>query len=94
MESTAAPNDNSVVRAADATAASFSEGELTAVGTPQQVETRFPSRKRGLVWPSKKVSLEESVGEVRFGKGSESVIERGFVGFLGTETVGFSGDQF
>jgi len=34
------------------------------------------------------------VGEVRFGKGSESVIERGFVGFLGTETVGFSGDQF
>ena len=40
------------------------------------------------------VSLEESVGEVRFGKGSESVIERGFVGFLGTETVGFSGDQF
>ena len=40
------------------------------------------------------VSSEESVGEVRFGKGSESVIERVFVGFLCTETVGFSGDQF
>ena len=42
----------------------------------------------------KYVSSEESVGEVRFGKGSESVIERVFVGFLCTETVGFSGDQF
>jgi len=30
----------------DATDASFSDGELTAVGTPQQVETRFPSRIR------------------------------------------------
>ena len=42
----------------------------------------------------KQVSLEEFVGEVRFGKSSESVIERGFVSFLGTEAVGFPGDQF
>ena len=40
------------------------------------------------------VTPEESMGEVRFGKGSESVIERVFVSFLGAETVGFSGDQF
>jgi len=51
-----------------------------------------PSVQMGVLYLD--VSLEESVGEVRFGKGSESVIERGFVGFLGTETVGFSGDQF
>jgi len=31
----------------DATDASLSEGELTAVGTPQQVETRFRPRKKG-----------------------------------------------
>ena len=42
----------------------------------------------------KEASLEESVGEVGFGKGTEIVIECVFVGFLGTKTVGFSGDQF
>ncbi len=46
VEFTAAPNDNSQLLAVDATAASFSEGESTAVGTPQQVETRFPNRVR------------------------------------------------
>ena len=46
VDFTAAANDNPVVRAVDATAASFSEGELTAVGTPRQVATRLPTRKR------------------------------------------------
>lgn len=50
MESTAAAKGNSLVMAGDATDASFSEGELTAVGTPQQVATRFPSRKRVGCW--------------------------------------------
>jgi len=45
VDSTAAPKDNSTLLAGDATEVSFSEGELTAVGTPQQVATRFPSRK-------------------------------------------------
>ncbi len=39
-------------------------------------------------------SLEESVGEVGFRERAEIVIERGLVGFLGTKSVGFSGDQF
>ena len=39
-------------------------------------------------------SSEESVGEFRFGKCAEIVIECGFVGLLGAESVGFSGDQF
>ena len=39
-------------------------------------------------------SLEESVGEFWFGKRAEVVIECGFIGFLGAETVRFSGDQF
>ncbi|MDP7303531.1 MAG: hypothetical protein QGG09_10540, partial [Pirellulaceae bacterium] len=38
-------------------------------------------------------SLEESVGEVGFRERAEIVIERGLVGFLGTKSVGFSGDQ-
>ncbi len=38
--------ENLELQSGDATDASFSEGELSAVGTPQQVETRFPSRKR------------------------------------------------
>jgi len=50
VDSTAAPTDNSVLRAVDATDASFSDGELTAVGTPQQVAARFPSRKRIHLW--------------------------------------------
>ena len=33
-----------VLQAVDATAANFSEGDSTAVGTPQQVATPFPSR--------------------------------------------------
>ncbi|HJN07222.1 MAG TPA: acyl-CoA desaturase [Pirellulaceae bacterium] len=41
-----------------------------------------------------KASLEESVGEVGFRERAEIVIERGLVGFLGTKSVGFSGDQF
>ena len=44
--------------------------------------------------PSFFASSEESVGEFRFGKCAEIVIECGFVGLLGAESVGFSGDQF
>jgi hypothetical protein len=44
--------------------------------------------------PKKTDSLEESVGEVGFRERAEIVIERGLVGFLGTKSVGFSGDQF
>ena len=44
--------------------------------------------------PLEKASLEESVGKFWFGKGAEVVIECGFIGFLGAETVRFSGDQF
>ena len=51
VELTAAFSDNSLLRAVDATAASFGEGELTAVETPPQVATRFPSRK----WDSRLV---------------------------------------
>ena len=39
VTSTAAANDNSFLRAVDATDASFSKGESTAVGTPQQIAT-------------------------------------------------------
>jgi hypothetical protein len=39
-------------------------------------------------------SSEESVGENWFREGAEVVIECGFIGFLGAETVRFSGDQF
>ena len=39
-------------------------------------------------------SSEESMGEFRFGKCAEIVIECGFVGLLGAESVGFSGDHF
>ena len=39
-------------------------------------------------------SLEESVGKFWFGEGAKVVMECGFVGFLGAETVRFSGDQF
>ena len=35
----------------------------------------------------KKVCLEESVGESGLREGAEVVIERGFIGFLGAETV-------
>ncbi len=52
---------------------------------------------RAMTIPSrsnKKASLEESVGEVGFRERAEIVIERGLVGFLGTKSVGFSGDQF
>ena len=46
VENTAARNGSFFVQEVDATAASLSEGELTAVETPPQVATRFPSRKR------------------------------------------------
>jgi transposase len=39
-------------------------------------------------------SLEESMGKNWFREGAEVVIECGFIGFLGSETVRFSGDQF
>jgi hypothetical protein len=39
-------------------------------------------------------SSEESVGKHWFREGAEIVIECGFIGFLGAETVRFSGDQF
>ena len=44
--------------------------------------------------PMNSASLEESVGENWFREGAEVVIESGFIGFLGAETVRFSGDQF
>jgi len=46
VENTVVPKDNFIVLAGDTPSASYSEGELTAVGTPQQVATRFPARKR------------------------------------------------
>ena len=48
MSSTAAPNGSFFLQEVDATAASFGEGELTAVETPPQVATRFPSRKMAI----------------------------------------------
>lgn len=42
----AAPVEILDLQSGDATAASLSVGELTAVETPQQVATRFPSRKK------------------------------------------------
>jgi len=44
--------------------------------------------------PFFQASLEESVGEFWFGEGSQVVIECGFVRFLGSKSVRFSGDQF
>ena len=39
-------------------------------------------------------SLDESMGEIWFWQVAEVVIEGGFVGFLRSKTVRFSGDQF
>jgi hypothetical protein len=47
VDLTAAAKDNSTLLAVDATDASFSEGELTAVGTPQQVDGTIPEPKKG-----------------------------------------------
>ena len=47
MENTAAAEDKSFVLAVDATAASFIAGELTAVGTPLQVDRTIPEPKEG-----------------------------------------------
>ena len=47
---TAASYEFLTLRAGDATAAIFGEGELTAVERPPQVATRFPSRKRVAIW--------------------------------------------
>jgi len=70
-------------------------------GRPVDVAGDPDNRRRtiyGLVdrqsLPSLFASLEESVGKFWFGKGAEVVIECGFIGFLGAETVRFSGDQF
>ena len=46
----AAAEDNAQLQAVDATSASFSQSELTAVGTPKQVATRIPNRKRVVFW--------------------------------------------
>ncbi len=53
-------------------------------------KARRTSQRRAFLF----ASLEESVGEVGFRERAEIVIERGLVGFLGTKSVGFSGDQF
>jgi hypothetical protein len=50
VEFTAAAEDNAQLQAVDATSASFSQSELTAVGTPKQVATRIPNRKRVVFW--------------------------------------------
>jgi len=49
-ENTSASSENLFALAVDATDESFSDGESTAVETPQQVATRFPIRKRVAGW--------------------------------------------
>ncbi len=65
---------------------------------PEQCMTRAEALLSYTLWPARaafqEASLEESVGEVGFRERAEIVIERGLVGFLGTKSVGFSGDQF
>lgn len=48
----------------------------------------------GTFSPAKKASSGESVGENLFRQGSQVVIQGRFVGFLGSESIGFSGNQF